>query len=580
MKKTKQNILAVAFLSLYIIPLFGQIGVVSNFEGGNGVLLESGIDNYVKVGSELKLGDTRNYNFFCQITGLNPSVPLQFELDAEFVGQQIVYSYDNISWTRTNDRVNGQFTIPLQGPEIYLSHFKPYLYSELEIYLADLDAQNLDFVEIKTLATSELGTAVKHVTFTDPCIDNSQKKVIWVLGRQHAAEVPASFVIEGMMDAFSLDSDQMKRLRKETVIHVVPMMDVDMCIEGGTGKDQNPVDFNRDWTAPDYTSHWSAVNMVKKIMDEMPNEISLFMDMHTFAPGEPANVHISLQIGDHLLYTQNYIEHTAINGGLDYAITPWTNLNLDVSQDYIYEFHANANLLSITPETAFELAPDNTFWTPEKLIEQGKAFGTACSDYIHGLNQAIEEIVDNNSMDIELAGNWINSTNYPGYFGTDYLYADPNTESTCTFTLIPDEDGLYGISTHYSSDQSRANNVSYQLTHNNITRDYVIDQTVLGSRWRNIDTISLKAGVPLRLTLNASDANGFVIADAARIYPLKTCMTSSNDFSAEFNHPHLKCFPNPTRQEFSVQLPASVMSKKWLLDRRKYCRLDRCLLYW
>ena len=40
----------------------------------------------------------------------------------------------------------------------------------------------------------------------------------------------------------------------------------DMVEVGGTGKDQNPVDFNRDW---DHPSHWNAVDSAKnKIIEK------------------------------------------------------------------------------------------------------------------------------------------------------------------------------------------------------------------------------------------------------------------------------------------------------------------------
>ncbi len=528
--------------------------VLTNFEGGNGLLKESGPENYVKVESELKPGDTRNVHFHCQVINLDNNIPLQFELEAEFVGNTVFYSYDNVSWTRSDSKVNDIFTIPIQNGAVYVSHFQPYVYSRVEQFLDDLENQNHDFISIEEVATSQGGLPVRLVKMTDPCIEDTNKKIIWVLCRQHAGEHPASYVTEGMMEAFAQENFQMNRLRQEAVVYVVPMMDVDMPFVGGTGKDQNPVDFNRDWTSPTHDSHWDVVAVVKQMMEDTPNEMVLFLDMHTFAPGEPANVHIALDLDDQLLLTQNFIERTNFNGGQAYDILPWTDINLDVSQDYVYEFHGNPNLLSLTPETAFELAPDGTMWTAQKLLDQGVAFAKASSDYVNGLDKPLEQILDNNDPDVEFSGSWMTSTNFPGYYSDDYLYANADSDASFTFSITPPSSGLYGISTYYSSDENRADNVQYELSSNGIVRNYILDQTILGSRWRHIDTMTLQAETEVTLTINANNSNGFVIADAFRIYPIPDCPIPTSSFDINSNNTNIICYPNPSAGEINLEI--------------------------
>ncbi len=46
-------------LHLSCILAYAQIQVVTDFEGGNGLLLNSDVNNYVQVESEFKLGDTK-----------------------------------------------------------------------------------------------------------------------------------------------------------------------------------------------------------------------------------------------------------------------------------------------------------------------------------------------------------------------------------------------------------------------------------------------------------------------------------------------------------------------------------------
>ena len=60
-------------------------------------------------------------------------------------------------------------------------------------------------------------------------------------------------------------------------------MDVDQAYNGGSGKDQTPVDFNRDWHSLSNQSHWNAVNAAKSLIDSTAqlNNFSVFVDSHS-----------------------------------------------------------------------------------------------------------------------------------------------------------------------------------------------------------------------------------------------------------------------------------------------------------
>lgn len=563
MKKYKLLFLLLFFCGSSI---FSQIQINTDFEGGSGLLLTTGPDNYVQVEAEFVLDDTRNFNFYCELTGLDSSQALQFDLEAEFVSNYFFYSYDALDWFRTDASVNGISMIPLSGnTSVYVATFVPYLYSDLQNFLMSLESQELPFLEIKELAMSPQGVRVDILTISDPCVPDIDKKTVWILSRQHAAEIPVSHLTEGLMEVLCASDAQMQRLRKEAIINIVPMMDVDMVINGGTGKDQNPVDFNRDWIDPTHNSHWAAVQEVKQLMQDQENELSLLLDMHTFAPGEAANVQIAVNEANQLLFTENFNKRIELNGGLNYEIVPFNDLNTATAQDYAYVYHPSANLLSLTPETAFDLAPDGSFWTPEKLLEQGRAYGRGISDYINGLDRPSEQVVENDDASSTAQGTWNTSTNFPGFSGVDYQFAEPGADAVFTFNLIPDATALYGISTHYSSDANRADNVSYQLNHLSDSRDYLINQKILGTRWRHLDTMTLREGNEVSLSLFAANTNGFVIADAFRIYPINTCVTSALIEPDVTEKVDITVYPNPTRDNLKVQ-SALVIKRITLLD--------------
>ncbi len=182
------------FIVFYFSPLISiaQIQVETNFEGGNGRLVTTGANNYVQIEAEFKGSDTRNITYFCKIINLNPTQHLQLEAITEFTGNYTFYSYDAENWLRSTPKVNDIFTVPLQGDEIYVAHFPPYLYSRISTYLQQLKNTSKDYYQIFNLATSESGNPVEALRITDPCVDDTDKKLVWILGRMHAFEHPAN----------------------------------------------------------------------------------------------------------------------------------------------------------------------------------------------------------------------------------------------------------------------------------------------------------------------------------------------------------------------------------------------------
>ncbi len=520
-----------------------QVLVENNFEGGNGKLLEIGANNYVKIMAEFESGDTRNITYYCKILNLDASQPLQLEVETEFVGDYTFYSYDSVNWLRSNPISGNTYTIPLQSSEIYVAHFPPYLYSRISAYLDSLDSEQLDHYQISNLTMSEAGNPVKYVRITDPCIADTDKKLLWVLGRMHAFEHPANYVTEGMLRFFVSDEEQAKRLRREAIIYIVPMMDVDSAIEGATGKDQNPVDFNRDWIAPSHNSHWNATVAAKNLVaaTTAQNELSMFFDVHSVSPTGPSNFHFIYNDPDQVIRGLNFIDRTNANGGYAYDDFIFGGLNTATSQDYVLQYHNSPSLVSLTPETTFHFAATGVLWTIDKLIGQGKDFGRASSDYINGTSFPNEIVVDNlNAFSTSSTGVWTSSTFVDGYYGNDYVFVAANNNATFDFNVNFIPEGVYEVSLFNSSDLNRASNVQATLTHPNGSRTYTIDQTQLGGQWRLIDTISLGNNASITFSLDAKNTDGFVVADALRLR--KSVANESGDGLCDTVEVNLKAY--------------------------------------
>ena len=73
-----------------------------------------------------------------------------------------------------------------------------------------------------------------------------KRTLIWFQARQHAWESGSSWVADGLA-RYAASAAGISTLLSVADVVVTPIVDVDNVVVGGAGKDQEPVDFNRDW---------------------------------------------------------------------------------------------------------------------------------------------------------------------------------------------------------------------------------------------------------------------------------------------------------------------------------------------
>lgn len=194
-----------------------------------------------------------------------------------------VYSPDGVNWKRVDAgdylerRGSFRFQVPVAGKSVWIAYCYPYTVADLNRFLDRLPAA----ATVSELCRSDGGRAVPYVCLGG---QDSPRSAIWVLARQHAGESPASFTVEGLLDGLAgFGADELRH----TAFHIVPMLDVDGVEEGRFGKDQAPVDFNRDWHE---TPSWPAVRaVIERIRSSRAKSpIELVLDLHAPHHGDPA----------------------------------------------------------------------------------------------------------------------------------------------------------------------------------------------------------------------------------------------------------------------------------------------------
>ena len=76
------------------------------------------------------------------------------------------------------------------------------------------------------------------------------KPLIYIIGRQHPGETPASFIVEGVLNFLLSPSIEAKQLRDKFEFRVVPMVNVDGVISGNYRSNLSGSDVNRQWLFP------------------------------------------------------------------------------------------------------------------------------------------------------------------------------------------------------------------------------------------------------------------------------------------------------------------------------------------
>jgi hypothetical protein len=130
---------------------------------------------------------------------------------------------------------------------VWIARQPPYTTQHLTKLLDSLrpHAHFAEAVVGKTVA----GRPMILFTVTNPKVADSQKKVIWLMARQHAWESGTSWVAEGAL-RFLLSNDlEAVRIRDAFIFKIFPMADPDGVVRGGVRFNAHGYDLNRNWDA-------------------------------------------------------------------------------------------------------------------------------------------------------------------------------------------------------------------------------------------------------------------------------------------------------------------------------------------
>lgn len=272
------------------VSLAADLAVDIDFSGGSAVV--EAIDQErrtIKILPSDHPGRGWRCWWYIHVTGIKPGETITLDVGGGVwaTPDQATYSTDHKTWLHTAPgKRDGQRIVyqqKIDANEAWFAWGPPFVPEDAK-RLVESAAARTKGAEVFNLCQTRENRETPALKLSPP--DGSKPKFgIWIQARQHAWESGSSWVCQGLLEWLISDDPLARQLRVQSLIVVVPVMDIDNVAIGAGGKNERPHDHNRDWTD---TPHWRAVAAAQQAILQMDkNEtFDIFLDLHNPAPND------------------------------------------------------------------------------------------------------------------------------------------------------------------------------------------------------------------------------------------------------------------------------------------------------
>lgn len=143
-----------------------------------------------------------------------------------------MYSYDNVTWQHfdMNEAPRQKVDKRFKHDTVYFALYVPYTYSYLQKRFASWTSR--EGTTLDTIGYSFEHRPLQMLHVTDPSIPQNKKAVIWIQGRQHTSETPGSWMLDGLIESLTSDTDQGRALRQQIDAYILPFTNPDGVVNG------------------------------------------------------------------------------------------------------------------------------------------------------------------------------------------------------------------------------------------------------------------------------------------------------------------------------------------------------------
>jgi hypothetical protein len=257
----------------------GSFEVSTDFPGGNGIV-ESVSGDTIHLRPDLR--DTEGDWFYWSVRvrhAAGRTLRLVFTQQKPLADRGPALSVDGGRSWRWVGRQDGQYdqctvTLPPDADDVILSMGMNYTRATWDRFIDSMPAEAS--IEQGVLTTTRKGRPVPMLRLGR--LDGNASYRVLLTARNHACEMMASYVMEGLLAAAVGDDDLGRWFQSEVELLALPMMDTDGVEDGDQGKNRKPRDHNRDYDAPHAHVETAAlVERAKRFFDGRP---AAFIDMH------------------------------------------------------------------------------------------------------------------------------------------------------------------------------------------------------------------------------------------------------------------------------------------------------------
>ncbi len=199
-----------------------------------------------------------------------------------------VYSEDGLKWQHFStveysaDEPCLRLRFTPKSNRFWVAHVPPYTNRDL----ARLLRTSSPYLRREAAGRSAGGRDIPLLTITDPGVPDSEKRVIWLMFRQHSWEAGSSWVGEGAIRY--LLSSEASQIRRSTMFKIFPMCDPDGVARGGVRFNAHGYDLNRNWDVEDAKRMPEIAAQRKAIIGwiDSGKRIDLFLSLHNTETAE------------------------------------------------------------------------------------------------------------------------------------------------------------------------------------------------------------------------------------------------------------------------------------------------------
>lgn len=154
------------------------------------------------------------------------------------------YSLDGEHWGHmpVNQSSHHFISCKFKSDTVFFAMFDPYTYSYHLQRMAEWETR--PDVTVDTIGMSKEGRPLQLMHITDASVPAGQKARVWIHGRIHPSETPGSWLLDGLVEHLTGDSEEAKAIRKQVDFYILPFINPDGVANGLSRS--NPTGVNQE----------------------------------------------------------------------------------------------------------------------------------------------------------------------------------------------------------------------------------------------------------------------------------------------------------------------------------------------